>query len=210
MSTHPLPDQPSVPGNAAAADADATRPRETPATPAAAHAGATTDPSQEAILWTGRTHWKYYAGRLLLWALACVLLAVILAWVQGRADWLTAWGTVKWLFIIVVLSGLIVVGSVALKVWACRYRLTTQRLFIERGLFSRTVDQTELIRVDDVRLHKSLLNRIFGVGTIVAVTTDATDPEVTLSGIADAESVAEAIRQNTRTLRRKSLYVEHI
>jgi len=168
------------------------------------------DPSQEADVWTGRTHWKYYAGRLLLWALVCVLLAVALGWLHGSTNWLSVWDALKWFFIIGIVSGLIVVGTVAIRVWTCRYRLTSQRLFIERGLLSKTVDQTELIRVDDVRLYRSLLNRIFGVGTVVAVTTDATDREVTLPGILEADVVAEAIRRNMRVQRRKSLYVENI
>jgi hypothetical protein len=72
------------------------------------------------------------------------------------------------------------------------------------------VDQTELIRVDDVRIHKTLLDRIFGLGTIAILSTDATDREVVIAGVADPDQVAEALRRNMRTLRQKSLFVEHL
>jgi membrane protein YdbS with pleckstrin-like domain len=95
-----------------------------------------------------------------------------------------------------------------LRVLGTYFRLTTQRLFIERGILSRTIDQTELIRVDDVRMHQSLLNRMFDVGTVMLLTTDTTDRSVTIEGVKNPKEVAEAVRQQMRLLRGKSVFVE--
>ena len=172
--------------------------------------GAPVDPAQERDLWAGRTSWKHYLGRILLWSAGCILLAILIGWLQSGWEALTFWSAVGWTLLIVALSGAILFATIAFKVLDCRYRVSTQRLFIERGILSRTVDQTELIRVDDVRLYKGVLDRICGLGTVIVRSTDATDNETVIAGVADPEQVAEAIRQNMRTLRRKSLFVENL
>jgi uncharacterized membrane protein YdbT with pleckstrin-like domain len=101
-------------------------------------------------------------------------------------------------------------GGVAVKVLGTKYRLTSQRLFICRGILSQTTDQTELIRVDDVSLFKTFFGRLLNVGTVTMLTTDATDRQVKMEGISDPDQVAEAIRSRMRTLRGKSLYVENL
>ena len=176
----------------------------------AAGDGAELDPESETDVWTGRTHWKHFMGRFSLWALGNIVVLILLIWLSSSWDWLTG-GRVFWsILAIFVVSGILVAGPVALTILGHRYRLTTQRLFIRRGILSQTVDQTELIRVDDVRLHKSFLDRLFGLGTVAIRSTDATDQELLIEGIAEPEKVAEAIRTRMRMMRRKSLFVENL
>ena len=176
----------------------------------AAGDGAALDPEAEQELWAGRTHWKHYAGRLACWLACNVLVVVLLFQLAGYWEPMTG-GHAFWVALgILLVSGAVVVGRVLLVILGVRYRLTSQRLFVERGILSRTVDQTELIRVDDVRLHKSLLNRVFGLGSVAIISTDATDREIVIAGIAEPERVAEAIRTRMRTLRRKSLFIENL
>jgi membrane protein YdbS with pleckstrin-like domain len=172
--------------------------------------GAVLDPGGETELWVGRTHWKHYMGRLLLWAAGSVAVVAFLWWLAARVEWLGPGGVFWWSAGIVALSGILIVGRVFLRIIGHRYRLTTQRLFIERGILSQTVDQTELIRVDDVRLYKSFLDRVFGLGSVAILSTDATDKEVVIEGIVESEKVGEAIRTRMRTMRRKSLFVENL
>ena len=178
-----------------------------PAAPEAANP----DTTVEADLWIGRTHWKHFAGLLSLWLLGNLVVCVLVIWAAPWLEGLTFSRGLKLVAAVLALSGLEFVGRrVLLKVFDHRYRLTTQRLFIERGLLSQTIDQTELIRVDDVRIHKTLLGRILGVGSVAIVSTDATDREITIEGIARADEVAEAIRGRMRAMRRKSLFVENL
>jgi hypothetical protein len=72
------------------------------------------------------------------------------------------------------------------------------------------VDQTELIRVDDVRVKKSMMDRLFGLGSVETLSTDQTDRETMIAGIAEPDKVAEAIRARMRTMRKKSLFVENL
>ena len=164
------------------------------------NSASTADPtSQEALLWCGRTHWKHYIGRIALWGVANIA-GIYFAWGSGHL------GTI--LLIVFLISSVLLLGPAAWSILSRRYRLTTQRLFIERGILSQTIDQTELIRVDDVRIRKSLADRILGLGTVEIMSTDATDSSIDIVGILGPERVAEGIRSNVRTMRKKSLFVE--
>jgi len=164
--------------------------------------------SAETDLWSGRTHWRHYAGRIALWVFGNLLTAILVGMLTSRVEGVTWVGGVWIVLGLVVVSGLVVLGRVVLRVLGTYFRLTTQRLFIERGILSRTIDQTELIRVDDVRMHQSLLNRMFDVGTVMLLTTDTTDRSVTIEGVKNPKEVAEAVRQQMRLLRGKSVFVE--
>ena len=173
--------------------------------------GTALDVGAETDIWTGRTHWHHYAGRLALWLVGNVMAIVLVIWLARRIEWLSFRAGFAILVVILLVSGLeMVVRRAFLNILRHRYRLTTQRLFIERGILSRTIDQTELIRVDDVRLYKGFLDRLLGLGSVAVVSTDATDREVVIEGIAEPEKVAEAIRTRMRTMRRKSLFVENL
>ena len=164
----------------------------------------------ESELWSGRTHWRHFAGRIALWTLGNVMVSVLVGILASKAEWLSWTGAMGIVFGVVLFSGALVLGRVVLKVMGTYYRLTTQRLFIEHGILSRTVDQMELIRVDDVRMFQSLFDRIFAVGSITLLTTDTTDQAVTIEGVRVPNFVAEAIRKQMRTLRGKSLFVENL
>jgi len=162
----------------------------------------------EMVLWAGRTHWRHYVGRIILWILGNLLASVLVGWLTSRVDWLTSGGAVWIVLGVVFVSGGLVLGRVALRVMGTYFRLTTQRLFIERGILSRTIDQLELTRIDDVRVYQTLLDRMFDIGSITLLTTDVTDRVVTIDGVRDPGRVSEAVRQQMRALRGKSLFVE--
>jgi membrane protein YdbS with pleckstrin-like domain len=166
--------------------------------------------TEEVEIWVGRTHWKHYAGRLFVWGAGNLAFAIAVIWIASRTDRLGFAGTFWLITGALAITGLLVVGRILLIVLGHRYRVTNQRLFIERGIVSQTVDQTELIRVDDVRLYKSFLDRVFGLGSVAVVSTDATDKEILLEGVPGPDKVAESIRANMRILRQKSLFIENL
>lgn len=164
----------------------------------------------ESELWTGRTSWKHYAGRVSLWVVANVLFAALIGWLASAKKWFELSGVIYAVLGGVLVSALIFIIPVFLRIISRRYRLTSQRLFVERGILSQTIDQTELIRVDDVRVEKTLIDRIFGIGTVTLLSTDVSDRLVVIEGIDNAEKVAEAVRTNMRTQRGKALFVENL
>lgn len=74
-----------------------------------------------------------------------------------------------------------------------RYEVSSTRLTVRRGLFSTTTDETLLYRVLDTRLHRSLGQKIFGVGTITLYTADRSNPELQLLKVRKSEDVRRLI-----------------
>ncbi|MGB0716150.1 MAG: PH domain-containing protein [Phycisphaerae bacterium] len=164
----------------------------------------------ERELWSGRTSWKHYFFRFVIVFLAAVLIIAGVFWYRGQSEWLTLWRSFLVVIIGVGIVKLFVLMGPFLDIFGNRYRLTTQRLFVERGILRQTIDQVELIRVDDVRIEKSLINRMFGLGTVIVLSTDATDNTLRLEGVAGPEGIAESIRTNMKEARKKSLFMESL
>lgn len=82
-----------------------------------------------------------------------------------------------------------------------RYRLTDQRLQITQGVFSRTTKNLELYRVKDLRLDRSFLQRMVGIGSIAMVTSDFVLKNFSLEGVPDSEHLFEEMRRAVETLR---------
>lgn len=56
------------------------------------------------------------------------------------------------------------------------YEVTADRVEWSRGLFSREVDNIDMFRIVDISLHRSVLDCILGIGTVVLSTNDDSDP----------------------------------
>jgi uncharacterized membrane protein YdbT with pleckstrin-like domain len=74
------------------------------------------------------------------------------------------------------------------------YELTTQRLRKTSGVFNKQLDELELYRVKDSTLEQPFLLRLFGLGNVMIISSDATMPGVRINGIADAFEVREKLR----------------
>jgi len=190
------PGSPAVPATQAGGETPRLHPRAAPEQ----------EPLEEKDLWMGRGSWQYQFGAVAVCVLTALgALAMAYMVVTPRQAWL-AW--VAWLLILLVV--LRTLWIVVVHMYSTRYRLTTQRLFVDRGILSRATDQLELIRVDDVRIHQRFLDRLFNVGTVEVLSTDVSDAKTRIIGIREPDRVAEHIRQHMRALRRRSLFIENL
>ena len=57
-----------------------------------------------------------------------------------------------------------------------RYDLSSDRIEWTRGIFSRKVDNIDMFRVIDLKLHRSLLDCLLGIGSVTLMTKDESDP----------------------------------
>ena len=178
--------------------------------PAALGEGAPPAPPSEETIWTGRIDWRHFFGVILVASAAVILVCFLLAVITSKFD---IRGLTAFLIglLITLAAGLGVGGWVSVRVLRQRYRLTGQRLFVETGILSQVIDQAEIIRVDDIRIRKTLVDRVFGLGSIDILSTDATDRSLVIEGVKDVEQVAEQVRACMRALRsRSSLFVERL
>lgn len=164
------------------------------------------DPAMEKDVWQGRPAWRAYYGTWVLWFLAGIV-ALVLGYKYFLPE--SVWRTVMWL----VIAGAAVAIFVreALVIFGIHYRLTTQRLFVNKGILTRTTDQLELVRIEDVRLRQGVIDRIVGTGDVEIVSSDQTEAKLMLTSVAQPDEVAEHIRRNVRGARGKgSLFVENV
>jgi len=74
------------------------------------------------------------------------------------------------------------------------YRITSQRIVIERGLLSTMRENLELFRLDDFQTTRPLGMRLLGYGILRLRSSDRSVPELAISGLRDVETLAEQLR----------------
>ena len=61
-----------------------------------------------------------------------------------------------------------------------RYKITTERVVVTKGIISRRNEEIELFRVRDINFSQTILARLKGIGKVNIVSVDATAPNLTL------------------------------
>lgn len=86
----------------------------------------------------------------------------------------------------------------------CRvYEITTERIRITFGIFTKRTQELELYRVNDSSLIEPFWYRQFGAGNIVMTTNDVSNPTLILEAIKGAAELREEIRKNVEICRQK-------
>jgi len=95
---------------------------------------------------------------------------------------------------IIPVVGWIYALVVWLRVRSTRYKITTQRVEVTRGILSKDVDSILLWRVRDVRYRQSLGGRLLGLEDVVlSFLDDAEGGVLTLRGLPNARALYEKL-----------------
>jgi uncharacterized membrane protein YdbT with pleckstrin-like domain len=119
----------------------------------------------EAVIWSGSSSHVRNLHIYLLCALFCWLIVPIF------------YALVKWI-----------------QLRSRQYEITTQRVRVRQGVFSKRTDELELYRVKDSTVLEPFWQRLFGVGNIVITTNDASTPSLTLEALPNATDIREKLR----------------
>jgi uncharacterized membrane protein YdbT with pleckstrin-like domain len=142
----------------------------------------------EEILFDGHPSWRAILGFYILGFVGAVAAGVLIGVIGGTAPGIG--GLVVVMLVIVLVGFLRRIGT--------HYLVTTERLRIRRGILARRVQQTQLDRVQNVNTNQRVLERILRVGTVDFDTAGTDDSDFTFRGIADPESVVEAVDRAQR------------
>ncbi len=85
-----------------------------------------------------------------------------------------------------------------------RYELTESRLLVKTGLLNIREEELRLFRVRDLSTQESLLDRLFGVGSIVLHTSDATSPTLKIQHVKNSMRVKELLSAQVEEARMKN------
>jgi len=83
------------------------------------------------------------------------------------------------------------------------YTLTSERLKLVHGLLGKDVENFELIRVQDIDVKQSFLQRMMGIGDINIAGADASAPMIMLRNIPQPHKVYEMLRKAWLAARKK-------
>lgn len=98
------------------------------------------------------------------------------------------------LFVVTISLTLLVALWFFLVVKCLRFELTTQRLKIHSGVFSKSLEEIELYRVTDTTYFQPWYLRPFGLANIMLITTDKSSVNVEIYAVRDAIELREKIR----------------
>ena len=116
-----------------------------------------------------------------------------------------------WQWILVVIT----IGIAYLVLWAksraITFRITTQRVQVERGLLSTMKDNLELFTIEHFDVHKPIGMRMLGYCLLHLRSADDNAPSLMLYGIPNLEHLADEMRESSlreRTRRRVTTFIE--
>ena len=84
------------------------------------------------------------------------------------------------------------------------YEITPERIEWSRGVLDRRIDNLDMFRVVDLKLRRSLLDCMLGIGTISLITTDKTDPEFDFEKIRYCRKLYDIIKRSSLEADRQS------
>lgn len=159
---------------------------------------------KEETLWHGTPSWLLVFGKII----RAVLVAVILPLLDyfGR-DFLAPYAKIVWAVIALAILWQVVEVFVALvRIRTTIYTITTQRVIIETGITTKSVEDIDLRYIDDTQFRQSLIQRILGIGSVTIVSSDKTVPMYVLRGIPNPRNVRELIRTNAYQVSQRQLF----
>ncbi|MEK4881476.1 MULTISPECIES: PH domain-containing protein [Paenibacillus] len=78
------------------------------------------------------------------------------------------------------------------------YTITSQRIMVKTGLIGKNVEEIELLRVRDLSVKQSIMDRMLGIGSLTVFSDDASAPQLLFRKIHDAQTVKDVLRKAVR------------
>ena len=83
------------------------------------------------------------------------------------------------------------------------FELTTQRLKITSGIFTKVTETLELYRVKDIETQQPFFSRLVGIENVQMTTSDASSPFVLIEAVPSSVGFADKLRNQVEIIRQQ-------
>jgi membrane protein YdbS with pleckstrin-like domain len=83
------------------------------------------------------------------------------------------------------------------------FELTTQRLKITSGVFTKVTETLELYRVKDIETQQPFLSRLAGIENVHMTTSDVSSPSVLIEAVPSSVGFADKLRNQVEIIRQQ-------
>jgi uncharacterized membrane protein YdbT with pleckstrin-like domain len=83
------------------------------------------------------------------------------------------------------------------------FELTTQRLKITSGVFSKFTETLELYRVKDIETRQPFFSRLVGIENVQLTTSDVSSPVVLIEAVPSSAGFADKVRNQVEIIRQQ-------
>lgn len=148
-------------------------------------------------------------GKVVVMILAVIIIPIAFFIASRTTDpeisgWITKIGF--GLAAVIVLWQLIAFLIAMLRLQSTHYTVTNQRILIEQGMMSKSVNEIDLRSLDDTQFFQPFTERLLGIGNVTLVASDKALPVTVLHGIHDPRNVRETIRAAAYQVSQRQLF----
>jgi uncharacterized membrane protein YdbT with pleckstrin-like domain len=98
--------------------------------------------------------------------------------------------------------GLAILLFTYVHVRTTRWHISSIRIEWEHGLIIKTVDTLETWRIKDIQYSQTIIQRLLGDATIVAISTDSSTPKLNINGMPNTRQIFERLRTSAMDARK--------
>ena len=167
--------------------------------------------SREETLWRGTPSPILLIGKIATLVLILVAIPLIAYFFASTiTDDLAKAATIRtagWVIAAILAAVQLVVVILAwLRLRTTMYVITNQRVIVETGVVSKSVNEIDLRYVDDSQFTQGLADRLLGIGNVTLISSDKAFPTTVLQGIARPREIREMIRARAYQVSQRQLF----
>ena len=147
---------------------------------------------EEREIWSGRPSWRGRMAIVIPGLLITLVVLIVCLW-AGLSATIT--------LTLVVIAAAVTIVWAFLETIRWKYTVTNRRVFVRHGLVSINEQTARLERVQDITLHQTLFDRLFGVGKLEIDTAGSSGGALEFKALIDPAHVREVLDTAVRAER---------
>jgi uncharacterized membrane protein YdbT with pleckstrin-like domain len=176
----------------------------------AAPAAAAAPVVAEETLWRGSPSWRVLLGKIVLIIVIAIVIPLAASFLASHTNdlemsskitkfgWLITAAAVVWQIIHFLI--------LMFRLQSTIYTITNQRVMIERGLLSKSLNEIDLRYIDDTQFFQSISDRLLGIGNVTLISSDKAFPTTVLHAIDKPRDIREMIRAHAYQVSQRQLF----